>query len=271
MKKVALLVFGQFRTASLILEHNLKEIKKSFGNQTDTIYHIYILTDKEITGNYSELTLNRVQNIIYQEQVEIKLLSYWEDNIQFHSKDEQIMKYYIRLAEGKQGYGDKMWFTANIWYRRYVLWTLFLQTKTEEYDSIMFTRLFDVKIINLRPISNIHDDPDTIYFCMDSMIYGKKEILNLFFSSFNSFIVWTDFQWTYEFTIAFASFDLVLAQTQPTFCSEAQVFHYIWRTFPKWKNIRWDQNALDSPSHMEGLFHIFHIPNRETFREQKIK
>ena len=27
MKKVALLVFGQFRTASVILEHNLKEIK----------------------------------------------------------------------------------------------------------------------------------------------------------------------------------------------------------------------------------------------------
>lgn len=60
---------------------------------------------------------------------------------------------------------------------------------------------------------------------MDSMIYGKKEILNLFFSSFNSFIVWTDFQWTYEFIMAFSSFDLVLAQTQPTFCSEAQVFH----------------------------------------------
>jgi len=35
MKKVALLVFGQFRTASLILENNLEEIKKSFNNQTD--------------------------------------------------------------------------------------------------------------------------------------------------------------------------------------------------------------------------------------------
>ena len=267
MKKIALLVFGQFRTASIILEHNLKEIKKSFGNETDVSYHVYILTDKEPNGNYSELTLSRVQNIFSQQQTEVKLISYWEDMKQFHAKDTEIMKHYIRIGEGKQGYGEKMWFTANMWYRRYVLWTLFLGNATEEYNNIMFTRLFDVKIVNLRPISNIHEDEDTIYFCMDSMIYGSKEILNLFFNSFNSFIVWTDFEWTYDFSMAFVSFDCILANTQPTFCSEAQVFHFIWRTFPKWKNIRWDQNTIDSPSHMEGLFHIFHVPRRETFRD----
>lgn len=267
MKKIALLVFGQFRTASLILEHNLKEIKRSFSNSKDTVFHVYILTDKQANGNYSELTLSRVQNIFHDQQVEIKLLSYWEHMTNFHKKDKEIMENYIQIGHGKQGYGEKMWFTANLWYRRYVLWTLFLGSAIDEYDHIMFSRLFDVKIVNIRPLTDIHEDPDIIYFCMDSMIYGKKEILNLFFTSFNSFDVWSQFEWTYEFYIAFASFDIVLANTQPTFCSEAQVFHYIWRTFPKWKNIRWDQNALDSPSHMEGLFHIFHVPGRETYKD----
>jgi len=71
MKKIALLVFGQFRTASIILDHNLKEIKKSFGNETDVSYHVYILTDKEPNGNYSELTLSRVQ--IYLDNNRLKL------------------------------------------------------------------------------------------------------------------------------------------------------------------------------------------------------
>jgi hypothetical protein len=62
---------------------------------------------------------------------------------------------------------------------------------------------------------------------MDSMIYGSKEILNLFFNSFNSFIVWTDFEWTYDFSMAFVSFDCILANTQPTFCSEAGVSFYM--------------------------------------------
>ena len=40
-----------------------------------------------------------------------------------------------------------------------------------------------------------------------------------------------------------------------------------WRTFPKWKSIKWDYNALDSPSHKEALYHIFHIEGRETYRD----
>jgi hypothetical protein len=91
MKKIALLVFGQFRTASIILDHNLKEIKKSFGNETDVSYHVYILTDKEPNGNYSELTLSRVQNIFSQQQTEVKLISYWEDMKQFHAKDTETL------------------------------------------------------------------------------------------------------------------------------------------------------------------------------------
>ena len=283
MKKVALLVFGQFRTASLILENNLKEIKKSFNNQTDfeyplradepygrtkseVRYHLYILTDREPNGNYSELTLNRVQNICSKNQFEINLISYWDDLVEYHQRDKEITRNYIAIGEGKAGYGEKMWFTANMWYRRYVLWKLFLATSTEEYDHIICTRLFDVKIVNLRPILNLTDE-DTLYFHMDSLFYGKKEILNLFYNSFNSFDIWVDFEWTEQFFIDFASFDVCLATLKHTFCSEAQVFNFIWRTFPKWKNIKWDYNAIDSPSHKDSVFHIFHIQGRETFRD----
>jgi len=84
MKKVALLVFGQFRTAKLVLEYNLREIKKSFNNQTDIFYDVYILTDKKTTGNYSKLTENIVNNIFKENQVEIKLLSFWEDLNLYH-------------------------------------------------------------------------------------------------------------------------------------------------------------------------------------------
>ena len=271
MKRVALLVFGQFRTASIILQHNLKEIKKSFNNQTDIIYDVYILTDRDPRGNYSDLTVNRVQNIFMNEQVEIKLISYWEDLVWYHKKDKEIMNHFISIGEGKAGWGDKMWFTANMWYRRYVLWELFLGSSVEEYDYILLCRLFDTKIISLRPILLLENDiniDNTIYFCMDTLVYGRKEILNVFLSSFNDVSVWTDFEWTDEFRSSFASFDSCLAYHKPTFCSEAQVFNFIWRTFPFWKNIRWDYNAIDSPCHMDALFHIFHVPDRETFKEK---
>lgn len=86
MKSVALLVFGQFRTASIILQHNLQQIKKSIPNDSDIQYHVYILTDKDPKGNYSELSLSKIQNICRTEQVEITLISYWEDLIQYHKK-----------------------------------------------------------------------------------------------------------------------------------------------------------------------------------------
>ena len=215
MKKVALLVFGQFRTASLILQNNLEEIKKSFNNHPDFEYHLYILTDREPNGNYSELTLNRVQNICSKNQVEIKLLSYWNDLVEYHDKDKEITRNYIAIGQGKAGYGEKMWFTASMWYRRYVLWKLFLATSTEEYDHIICTRLFDVKIVNLRPILNLTDE-DTLYFHMDSLFYGNKEILNLFYNSFNNFDIWGDFEWTEQFFIDFASFDICLATLKHT-------------------------------------------------------
>ena len=267
MKTVALLVFGQFRTASIILQHNLQQIKKSISNDSDIQYHIYILTDKDPKGNYSELSLSKVQNICRTEQVEIRLISYWEDLIQYHEKDKEIMDYFISIAKGKAGYGDKMWFTANMWYRRYVLWELFLNNSIEEYDFIILFRPFDTQIINIRPIQNI--DNNTIYFCMDTMIMGKKEILNKFFNSFANLQIWIDFEWTDEFTNLFASFDSCLANLnpKPTFCSESQVFNYIYRTFPYWKNIRWDYNALYSPSHIEAVFNIQHVHGRETFRD----
>lgn len=171
------------------------------------------------------------------------------------------MDNFISIAKGKAGYGDKMWFTANMWYRRYVLWELFLSNSIEEYDLIFLFRPFDTKIINIRPIQNIDDN--TIYFCMDIMIMGRKEILNEFFNSFTNLQIWI------EFTNLFSSFDSCLANLnpKPTFCSEAQVFNYIYRKFPYWKNIRWDYNALDSPSHIDALFHNFHLPGRETFRD----
>jgi hypothetical protein len=67
---------------------------------------------------------------------------------------------------------------------------------------------------------------------------------------------WTDFEWTPEFYNAFNSFDSCLANQRMTFCSEAQVFHYIFLNFPKWKNIRYDFNAGLSPSHAESYIDI---------------
>ena len=95
MKKVALLVFGQFRTASLILEHNLKEIKKSFGNQTDTIYHIYILTDKEIN------LLNIIFEYVYKE-IGFKLDKNMTISDKFNKLDEIVFVSNIGVSKNPE-------------------------------------------------------------------------------------------------------------------------------------------------------------------------
>ena len=266
--KVGLLVFGQFRAWEDVFDENLKQVQKEFESCD---VDVYILTDKNKGSMYSEYAEKYIYDSIKKANFQIKRFEFWEDLPRFHETDAIIREYAKIILKDKIPADDRNNWTMNHWYRRYCLWKLVEENPDwQNYDFFVFLRLFDARIKILRPLlpllqcgtkdtkdtKDSKDSKDTLYMCIDMTFISSpsnmKKLLQIGTVPFQ----WTDFEWTPEFYNAFNSFDSCLANQRMTFCSEAQVFHYIYLNFPKWKNIRYDFNATVSPSHAESYIDI---------------
>ena len=259
--KLGLLVFGQFRAWEDVFDENLKQIQKEFESCD---VDVYVLTDKNKGSMYSEYAEKYIRDSIKLANFQIKRFEFWEDLPWLHETDVMIRDYAKTLLKDKIPADDRNNWTMNHWYRRYCLWKLVEENPDwQNYDFFVFLRLFDARIKILRPLlpllnpsASYSKEKDTLYMCIDMTFIGSpsnmKKLLQIGTVPFQ----WTDFEWTPEFYTAFNSFDSCLANQRMTFCSEAQVFHYIYLNFPKWKNIRYDFNATLSPSHAESYIDI---------------
>lgn len=255
--KVGLLVFGQFRAWEDVFDENLKQIKKEFEScEVD----VYVLTDKNKGSMYSEYAEKYIRDSIKSANFTIKRFDFWENLPWLHETDAMIREYAKRILKDKIPADDRNNWTMNHWYRRYCLWKLVEENpEWQNYDFFVFLRLFDARIKILRPLLPLllHPDAkDTLYMCIDMTFIGSPSNMKKLLQVGTVPFQWTDFEWTPEFYNAFNSFDSCLANQRMTFCSEAQVFHYIFLNFPKWKNIRYDFNANVSPSHAESYIDI---------------
>jgi hypothetical protein len=164
-----------------------------------------------------------------------------------------LLENYDRVAKGKQGYEHGNHFAPANWYRRYILWKLFEETRQQE-DWVIFCRPFDSHIEFLKPIQPLLHSPtahETLFGSIDSFFLGTPPTMKKLLAFGAHADSWQPFEWTPDFQQEFAEFDSVLASTKPTFCSEVQIYKYIKHNFPHWMSLRYDFSVPhgQSPSH----------------------
>lgn len=240
---IAVLVFGQFRSAEEYIENNLQQLKLLCSDKNIN-YDIYILTDKLESGNYSKELETHLKTIIASHGFTIKMLEYWED-FQDCYTIEEILKNHMKHISNYTLDISEVWASC-LWYRRYILWKRFeciSNILNKNYDYVVFTRLFDTNmkcIKSLYPTFIKPESKDTLYFCIDTFFFSSPSTMKNVFMFGSSINNWKPFEWTEEFTKEMSKFDLHISKTKPTFSSEAQVFKYISTNVKKYENIRYD-------------------------------
>ena len=126
--KIAILIFGQFRSYKKNLIKNLDNLKENLLENNDI--DVYILTDEK--GNYSKDNENEIKTIFEKYNCNIKLLEKWENLLEYHERDKILHNYYTNNIRHKGGYHP---FTANLWYRRYILSQLVSLDSEPESES----------------------------------------------------------------------------------------------------------------------------------------
>lgn len=243
--KVAILTFGQFRSAGLWFEPNLLQLKQAFPLETEFSSHI--LTDKLVKGCYSVPLESYIHDTLKKYSIPFSI-HYWEDFTSEQPAETLLLENYERLAKGKPGYEHGNHFAPANWYRRYILYKLFEQGR-ETPDYVVFARLFDTRLEFLKPLQL---QPNTLYGSIDSFFVADPPTMKTLFQ-FGAFTdSWQPFEWTPEFQAEFAEFDAILASTKPTFCSEVQIYRYIKNNIPNWVSLRYDFSVPhgQSPSHL---------------------
>jgi mannosyltransferase OCH1-like enzyme len=255
---IAVLTYGQYRAAEECLENNILTLKSMFS-EPSTTFHMYVLTNKEKSGNYSEILETYVKGVIAKHGINLKMHEFWEDFQDCYAVEDEIRTYIKTLAkaEGKESIGS----LGLMEYRRYILLKRFEVLSTGiHYDTVVYNRIFDTSQKLLRPILPLIKEPrysETLYFFMDNFFMGSKETMKRLLSFGSTTENYKPFVWTSELTQEFAEFDCVLAQTKPIFCQETQLFQYIRKTFKIWKSIRYDFNApADTPNNKSAYLSI---------------
>ena len=226
--KIAILIFGQFRSYKKNLVKNLDNLK--YNLLENNKIGVYILTDEK--GNYSKDNENEIKTIFEKYNCNIKLLEKWENLLEYHERDKIIHNYYNNNIRHKGGFHP---FTANLWFRRYVL----SQLVDEKYDIYVMCRLFDT-IIEKRKTDDtikkiIYDNYNDYLFTVSDQLYiSSYLIFNKFIKFGNDFPLYHDDLWNYIRNELIKSDSNLCNRKEhpahridPTYCSEVQVFTYI--------------------------------------------
>lgn len=258
--RIALLIFGQFRSYKKNLKENLKNIK--FITENNEI-DIFILSDKK--GNYSESNEKEIRDIL--KDFNIKFIKYWEDLKEYHDKENENKKRYDNSCIHKKGRHP---FTSNLWFRRFILNNLknnYCKENNITHDLILFARLFDTSIKLLKEDKDILKNHNKLYFCIDTLFLSRSAIINKLFEFGKKFLIKHDEIWDdKKFTDYYRLIDKVLCRGKYTYCSEVQIFSYIFYNDFDYKNIRYDYNNRNSKENKDSIFKILLCKNRHKIK-----
>ena len=265
---ISLLIFGQFRSYKQNLENNLNIIESLFFLNNNI--NIFILTDKNINGNYSIENENDIITILNKfKNINFIKIFYWEDLTNYHKEEyDNEIKYNINCKHRK----GKNLFTSNLWYRRYILNLLknnFASENNIIYDINFFIRIFDIKIDinnNCKEIINIEMlKNDTLLMSIDTIFIGNTKIMDKLFEFGNKYDLYHDEDiWNNnEFIKQYNDIDSCLVRGKYTYCSEVQIFSYIFFNITNYKNIRVDFNNEKNPINNYNYLRIKLDPDRK--------
>ena len=263
-------MFGQFRSYKYNLKNNLDAIYNSLllNNEVD----VYILTDKKQTGNFSIENELEISNLLEEYGCKIIFVKYWEDLTDYHNEDKiKENKYNLECLNNR----GKNKFTANLWYRRYILNKLkneYVLSNNLKYDLNTYLRLFDTIIIKnvenklvKNEIENCIDN-NIILLSLDTIIIGNNTVFDYVFLLGEKFELYHDEIWNdKQFSNKLNNIDKVLFNGKYTYCSEIQLLAYIFYSNYDFKIIKAPHDNNMDKQYSNGFFKVRLCEKRNIF------
>lgn len=247
MKKIALELFGQYRSYKLNFEYNLKQLLPYLKEYT---IDIFIFSE-----NYDENKENDIINIINSFKSEyslnIKMIKYFEYVDDIYKKTSKLNQEKFNLSidtiydksyrlNHLKGYNE---FTIEYIYRKYLLHKLSKEYFEYEYDFIINARLFDISFNIMKPLDFLNNINNTLYHSIDTFYIAKEHIMNNFLLKCVEYKI-KDMNQP-EFRNVLKKYDYNLNGCFPFLCSELITLKIIFDNFKDSMNLRYNFTMVE--------------------------
>jgi FkbM family methyltransferase len=269
-KNIVLMIYGQFRTYKNNLRKNLNMMKPIFKNHN---VYVFILSDKNKSGNYSIENENEIKYIFKEFNFNIYLFDYVEnyDN----SEEQEVKTQFLTNARHAKGIDND--FVPNLLYRKYLLNKLkntYIQNNKLNIDLTVYCRLFDIKITNNLSfeeieINSLYNNTNILFGSSDTFFIGSSDTIDYLFNLstlYKNGILYHDTIWEDNNLVNFINgIDLCLCNCKATYSPEIQYIAHMYYSEYKYKNIRVDFNNINSVLNKDALYHVKLDPSRNNF------
>lgn len=269
-KDIAIMIYGQFRNYKKNILKNLNMLNPIIKNYN---VHLFILSDKEESGNFSKDNEEHIKNIFLFYGFKIHIFNYIE-NLNISNDEDNYVEFFLSKINDYSGIENK--FVPRLLYRKYILNKLkndYISNNNIYFDLTIYCRLFDTKITNNLDFENIeneinslYQDHNIIFGSSDTFFIGSQMAIDYLFNIVKTNLyhnlIWED----NKFIKFVSSMDICLCKNKATYSPEIQyIAHIYYSSNFKYKNIRVDFNNIDSEYNKKALYNIILDPDRKIF------
>lgn len=269
------MIYGQFRNYKKNLRNNINMLDPflKLNTNSNTIIHVFLLTDKKKGGNYSPENENEIICIFKEFGFKIGFIKYIED-CDTDEDEDFVDEHFMNNVKHKKGIDND--FVPRLIYRKYLLNQLKNKYTTENnihIDLNVYCRLFDMNIsFNKNPltianeVNKIYDNPNILLGASDTFFIGTNATIDYLFSLselYKAGKIYHDDIWDdMRFFIFYFNYDSCLALLRHTYSPEVQYMAHIFYSNYIYQHVRFDYNNPNSEYNLHMLYHIRHDPER---------
>ena len=286
IKHVALMIYGEFRTYADNLRENLEMMAPIFR---DTVVHVFVLSNKLASGNYSDENETRIRRIFSDFGFRVCFFDYVENLDGSHAEEERAT--HQAYIETVQCANEKDGFIPRLIHRKRALNKIkneYCRQHNIDMDLHVFGRLFDIVIQHPAPaftttlstqsciekrvqyeidkLTICSADARTVLGSSDTLFIGTQEPMDHVFElataiktgGMRGAEMWDDS----EFCDTMMRADSCLCVNRATYSPEVQYIAHVHFGPFNYKNIRFDFNCPESAENGSSLYDIRLDPNR---------
>jgi hypothetical protein len=268
-KNIALMVYGQFRSYKRNLRRNIEMLRPIWKTHN---VHVFILTDKLESGNFSEENEQEIRSILNDYSFQVHFIRHIEDYD--NTEENETANHFFHSIHHERGTSQ---FAPRLIYREYFLNQLkneYLQQNGLSMDLTVYCRLFDIKISNNlsfnaieEQINSLYTNPNTLFGSSDTFFIGSQAAIDYLFHLamlFKQGKPYHDTMYEDDKCVSFiSSMDICLYMVRATYSPELQYISHMFYSNYHYKNMRVDFNNPDSPLNKNALFHVLLDPYRK--------
>jgi mannosyltransferase OCH1-like enzyme len=272
-KNIALMVYGQFRSYKNNLKENIKMLEPIL--KTHNI-HVFVLTDKLSTGNYSYENEKEIREIFKEYYFNLHIFDYIE-NYDTQEEIEINNTVFDNVKHDKGITGTRTTCFINfLIYRKYLLNNIkneYIRSHNINIDLTIICRLFDMKITNnlsFQEIENkveeLYKNKNQVFGSSDSFFIGSQDALNYLFElsekNKHGNIYHDDIWEDSDFVNFVFSMESCLCHCRATYAPEIQYIAHMYYSNYEYINIRVDYNNPNNELNKTALYNVIHDIDR---------